>query len=153
MSFASLSSSAVEVLNEAISCYRTLYHTDPDTAVFAPGRVNLIGEHVDYNDGFVLPFAIPWITVMVGSKINSKSTTIHSVALMKEGIEPNFISFEINNSLSRGDPHWGNYIKGVVFQYLSELPVEFAFNACIASNVPIGSGLSSSAALEYVPSY
>lgn len=61
------------------------------------------------------------------------------------------MTFKADRTVTKGQPEWGNYVKGVIFQYLDELPSEGAsFKAVIASNVPLGSGLSSSAALEYV---
>lgn len=60
------------------------------------------------------------------------------------------MTFKADRTLTKGQPEWGNYVKGVIFQYLDELPSEGAsFNAVVASNVPLGSGLSSSAALEF----
>ena len=58
------------------------------------------------------------------------------------------VSFVIDATLSKGVPHWMNYVKGTIFHYLRDLPVSFAANFVIVSNVPVGSGLSSSAALE-----
>jgi galactokinase len=112
--------------------------------VFAPGRVNLIGEHTDYNDGFVLPFALPFKTVIVGSI--AQGTTQSNV--VSASFDLSSAVFEINDNLKKGDPEWADYIKGTIFQYLNELPKGLAINAVICSNIPIGSGLSSSAALE-----
>ena len=109
----------------------------------------IIGEHVDYNGGFVLPFALPFKTIIVGSKARSKVSKIYSININSESIKiEEIVSFEINDKLSKGTPTWANYVKGTVFQYLKELPKDAAFNAVIWSNVPMGSGLSSSAALE-----
>lgn len=133
-----------DMLLGAIDVFRMYFGSDPSVATFAPGRVNLIGEHTDYNDGFVLPFALPYKTIIVGSRAESgKESTIVSTAK-----NLSTATFEINAKMSKGEPEWANYVKGTVFQYLNELPDGFAFNAVIVSNVPIGSGLSSSAALE-----
>ena len=59
----------------AIAEYRRSFGSDPEAAAFGPGRVNLIGEHTDYNDGFVLPFALPYRTVVVGGRSNTGGTT------------------------------------------------------------------------------
>ena len=56
------------LLATAVYLFRDQFGSDPSVAAFAPGRVNLIGEHTDYNDGFVLPFALPYRTVIVGAK-------------------------------------------------------------------------------------
>ena len=57
-----------ELLKQAKAIYREKFLSEPAVSACAPGRVNLIGEHVDYNDGFVLPFALPFKTVVVGSR-------------------------------------------------------------------------------------
>ena len=108
------------------------------------------GEHVDYNDGFVLPFALPFRTIIVGSKSSTSSNSrIVSVNMNTDTNLPLIpVKFEINDKLSKGQPIWANYIKGTVYQYLNDLPKDAAFDAVVWSNVPMGSGLSSSAALE-----
>ena len=63
-----MASSSHPQLVEALNAFKTTFGYDPEVAVFAPGRVNLIGEHVDYNAGFVLPFALPFRTFIVGSR-------------------------------------------------------------------------------------
>ena len=134
------------MLQTAVETYRGAFSASPEAAVFAPGRVNLIGEHTDYNDGFVLPFALPHKTIVVGSIVkNSTESSVISCTIDKNALP---VKFTINSALSKGEPAWANYVKGSVYQYLKELPENFAFNAVIISNVPSGSGLSSSAALE-----
>ncbi|RYH28718.1 hypothetical protein EON65_11130 [archaeon] len=132
-----------QLYQEALAFFKLKFESEPETSVFAPGRANLIGEHTDYNNGFVLPFALPHKTIIVASRSTAKESIVYSTA--KPG-EP--VTFLVDGTLSKGSPSWGNYVKGVVFQYLEDLPREFAFNAVICSNVPLGSGLSSSAALE-----
>lgn len=140
------------LLNQALATYASHFKSSAELAVFAPGRVNLIGEHTDYNDGFVLPFAIPFRTVVVGgfAKNGSTTTTIMSCNMTKD----NIITFDINENLVPGNPSWSNYVKGACYQYfMNESKIKnashpCAFNAVIISNVPIGSGLSSSASLE-----
>jgi galactokinase len=131
------------LLNDAINAYKKIFNSPPDIAVFAPGRVNLIGEHVDYNDGVVLPMALPYTTIMCGSISTNINSNISSCTMSGEPV-----SFKIDSNLTIGEPSWANYIKGTIYQYLDELPKGFSFNAVIASDVPIGAGLSSSAALE-----
>lgn len=131
-----------KLVQDATDQFRRGFGSEPDFAVFAPGRVNLIGEHTDYNEGFVLPFALPYRTVIVGSKSSNKTTTIYS------SFTDSTVSFEINSALSKGEPEWANYVKGVCFQYLPDLDKDFGFNAVLISSVPVGSGLSSSASLE-----
>jgi galactokinase len=132
-------------LAKAVAFFREKFGSDPTVAAFAPGRVNLIGEHVDYNGGFVLPFALPYRTIIVGAlaPADAKMSTVVS-----GGSNLPAASFEIDSSLSKGEPEWANYIKGSIFQYLAELPEGLKLNAVVVSNVPMGAGLSSSAALE-----
>ncbi|KAE8576939.1 hypothetical protein XENTR_v10004373 [Xenopus tropicalis] len=119
----------------------------PTIGVFAPGRVNLIGEHTDYNGGFVLPMALPLVTVIVGSPRDDGQISIVTTA---EGAdEPHMVDFEApkqGKPLVPGAPKWSNYVKGVIEHYRGG-PVP-GFNALIASSVPLGGGLSSSASLE-----
>ncbi|XP_061088396.1 galactokinase isoform X1 [Conger conger] len=120
---------------------------DPEVAVCAPGRVNLIGEHTDYNEGFVLPMALPLVTVMVGSRTADQNVSI--VTTTEAVDEPRRVDFVLpkdNQPLSPGQPSWANYIKGVLQHYRAQpLP---GFRAVVASSVPLGGGLSSSASLE-----
>uniref|UniRef100_A0A8C8APC1 Galactokinase n=1 Tax=Otus sunia TaxID=257818 RepID=A0A8C8APC1_9STRI len=116
-------------------------------AAWAPGRVNLIGEHTDYNGGFVLPMALQLGTVLVGSP--TQDGTISILTTSAEADEPHRVEFPApcqGSPLSPGQPRWANYVKGVIQHYRGG-PVP-GFNAVIASNIPLGGGLSSSAALE-----
>ncbi|XP_074745184.1 galactokinase [Strix uralensis] len=116
-------------------------------AAWAPGRVNLIGEHTDYNGGFVLPMALQLGTVLVGSP--TQDGTISILTTSAEADEPHRVQFPApcqGSPLSPGQPRWANYVKGVIQHYRGG-PVP-GFNAVIASDIPLGGGLSSSAALE-----
>uniref|UniRef100_A0A6J0UL48 Galactokinase n=1 Tax=Pogona vitticeps TaxID=103695 RepID=A0A6J0UL48_9SAUR len=120
---------------------------DPTIAVSAPGRVNLIGEHTDYNQGFVLPMALEMRTVLVGSP--REDGIISIVTTAEEAEEPKRVTFSVPGAggvLEPGEPRWANYVKGIIHHYpAGPLP---GLNAVIASNVPLGGGLSSSASLE-----
>ncbi|PIO40778.1 hypothetical protein AB205_0059410, partial [Aquarana catesbeiana] len=91
---------------------------DPEIAVFSPGRVNLIGEHTDYNAGYVLPMALPLITVIVGSRRDDEKICLVTTA---EGAdEPHKVEFVApsrDNPLVPGTPKWANYPKGVIQHY------------------------------------
>jgi galactokinase len=115
----------------------------PRWVVAAPGRVNLIGEHVDYNDGFVLPMAIDRYTVIAaGPAANEQATFASSLA-----DEEATISLAApKKHATRG--HWSNYVAGVVAGCLARGMRPGGFHAVIGSDVPLGGGLSSSAALE-----
>ncbi|XP_035198064.1 galactokinase [Oxyura jamaicensis] len=116
-------------------------------AAWAPGRVNLLGEHTDYNGGFVLPMALQLGTVLVGSP--TQDGTISILTTSEAADEPHRVQFPApheSSPLSPGQPRWANYVKGVIQHYRGG-PVP-GFNAVIASDVPLGGGLSSSASLE-----
>lgn len=132
-----------EVVKTSIETFRNTFGTEPDIAACAPGRVNLIGEHVDYNDGFVLPMALPMVTVMVGKK-NYTPSTCDILTCVQSVAEQKRAQFDSSN-IARGNPKWLNYVKGVMFHFGQSIP---GFNAVIHSSVPVGGGLSSSAALE-----
>ena len=118
----------------------------PTHIIQAPGRVNLIGEHTDYNDGFVLPCAIDYQTVVAASKRDDNLVRVIAVdydQAMDEFDVTQPITF-VENKM------WANYIRGVV-KYLRERGFQFAgADIAVSGNVPQGAGLSSSAALEVV---
>jgi galactokinase len=125
------------------------FNQNPALVVKSPGRINLIGEHTDYNHGFVLPAAIDkYIEVAVAKRTDG---AIHMVALDLEET----IILPIHN-LTPHATQWVNYIIGVVDQVLStkinvptnETNLAAGFDICIQGNIPLGAGLSSSAALE-----
>ncbi|KAK5876379.1 hypothetical protein CesoFtcFv8_025739 [Champsocephalus esox] len=128
--------------------YEQLFGGDaPLIAVCAPGRVNLIGEHTDYNQGFVLPMALPLVTVVVGSQTCGRDVTV--VTATEHADEPHRVDFSLpadGAPLAPGLPRWANYVKGVIEHYRA--PPVTGFRAVIASSVPLGGGLSSSASLE-----
>lgn len=128
--------------------YEQLFGGDaPLIAVCAPGRVNLIGEHTDYNQGFVLPMALPLVTVVVGSQTCGRDVTV--VTATEDVDEPHRVDFSLpadGAPLAPGLPRWANYVKGVIEHYRA--PPVTGFRAVIASSVPLGGGLSSSASLE-----
>ncbi len=116
------------------------FNSKPQFVVRAPGRVNLIGEHTDYNDGFVLPMAIDravWIAL--SPRIDSQ-VRIRSLDLEIDS------AFDIN-SLTKGEG-WAEYIKGIAYE-LQQAGFEIhGFDAVMTGDVPRGAGLSSSAAVE-----
>ena len=118
----------------------------PTHIVQAPGRVNLIGEHTDYNDGFVLPCAINYQTVVAAAKRDDNIVRVVSVDYGNETDE-----FDITQEISfQENKMWANYIRGVV-KCLIGRGFEFkGADISVSGNVPQGAGLSSSAALEVV---
>lgn len=130
---------------KALQTFAEKFGEQAAVCVYAPGRVNLIGEHTDYNEGFVLPMALPMVTVMVGNSHGGKKTRILSLSNAVGAI--NEFDFEAGSraDIKPGEPKWANYIKGCIANFICDVP---AFNAVIVSTVPAGAGLSSSAALE-----
>ncbi|KAK8810668.1 hypothetical protein WA158_007243 [Blastocystis sp. Blastoise] len=135
-----------EVCQKAIALYKKHFNEEPETAVMAPGRVNLIGEHTDYNDGFVCPLAIHLATCIVGKKLDSNKCIVISGALG----EDMKAEFNGDDSLAPSEKvEWYEYVKGVVAQYIKEFNLpQVGFQVACFSNVPLGGGLSSSASLE-----
>ncbi|XP_064652141.1 galactokinase-like [Lineus longissimus] len=135
-----------ELVQKASKAFEDRFKTKPDLAAFAPGRVNLIGEHTDYNDGFVFPMALPLVTVLVGRKTDTGICRIETLSFEKDSYSE-FPVPTAEKPLQKGQPFWANYVKGVVANFKVSGTLS-SFDAVIASSVPLGSGLSSSAALE-----
>ncbi|GLH16127.1 Galactokinase [Gryllus bimaculatus] len=134
-----------ELLQSAISAHELFFNSPPEVAAAAPGRVNLIGEHTDYNYGFVLPMALPMVTIVAGK--NNGTDTCNVVTTSENADMPTSTSFSIPSKepLQPGIPKWANYVKGVVANFKGDVP---GFDAVIVSSVPFGGGVSSSASLE-----
>ncbi|CAG5118473.1 unnamed protein product [Candidula unifasciata] len=130
-----------ELIKEANEAFQKKFGVKPRLAAKAPGRVNLIGEHTDYNDGYVFPMALPMVTVVVGNPTESGVCRVETLAA---GVDPSYTEFPLND-LKPGSPKWCNYVKGVAAQMPGKIP---SFDAVIASSVPLGGGVSSSASVE-----
>ncbi|MEQ1549770.1 galactokinase [Sphingorhabdus sp.] len=132
------------LIDKAVTGYRASFGTEPDLVAYAPGRVNLIGEHTDYNGGFVLPCAIPYGTAIAMGRSNAPE--ISAVALDLDNATDHFaIGGDAITPLGLGE--WENHLRGIVAGSLAfGLPVHGA-NMAITGNVPQGAGLSSSASL------
>jgi len=116
----------------------------PSVATFAPGRVNLVGEHTDYSEGFVFPVAIQLGTVCVACKLpnkNNSKSIIRAYSMQKpsDGI----IEFAVGD---KSTSPWGIFLAGVAAQHPGGL--SFCVNVVFCSDVPLGGGLSSSASLD-----
>lgn len=123
--------------------FKKLYATSQEPLIVrSPGRVNIIGEHTDYNNGFVLPAAIDKAAYIAMSLRDDDE--IH---LQAQDLNETF-SIDLNNLKPVGDTSWPNYILGAVAQFQKKnIPIK-GFNAILTSDVPMGAGLSSSAAVE-----
>lgn len=114
----------------------------PEKKVLSPGRINIIGEHIDYNDGFVLPAAIDKVICFAFSKNNTNTSKIIAIDLNEE------FEIDLTQEVILSDVVWTNYIRGVIKQLQDNGHSFEGFNCVFSSNIPVGSGLSSSAALE-----
>lgn len=110
----------------------------------APGRVNLIGEHTDYNDGFVLPLALPQRTVVHAARASDGAPTVVSSAQAPDD-EVSFRTAELKPGRLTG---WGSYVAGVAWALREAGHAIGDLTVSVDSDVPLGAGLSSSAALE-----
>jgi galactokinase len=130
------------MMDRTSELFRRCFGHAPRWIVAAPGRVNLIGEHTDYNDGFVLPMAIERYIVMAGDTNTKREVTLHSVTPGETA------TFGIRPKVAPGAPGWSNYVRGVIAGFQKPGKKLAAFDAVIESNLPYGGGLASSAALE-----
>ena len=128
--------------DQAIAAYRRAYDGGPTYIIAAPGRVNLIGEHTDYNDGFVLPAAIDRHVVFAASPRDDRQVRLYAADFCR------CAEFDLDDIQPDQDEPWSNYERGVAWA-LQEAGYELrGMDVAITSDVPIASGLSSSAALE-----
>jgi len=110
--------------------------------VRAPGRVNLIGEHTDYNDGFVFPMAIaPEVTIVCRARDDGKVRFISTV------FPDQTVEFSVNQKIAPGEPKWANYIRGVAAELIGAGVPLVGMDAMLSNTLPVGGGLSSSAAI------
>jgi len=122
--------------------FRAVYGTNPRGIFRAPGRVNLIGEHTDYNDGFVMPAAIDFYTCSAIAERADRTMSVYSEQFRER------VEFDLDQRPGSPRKHWSDYIRGVAAILQEEgYPLKGA-SLLIDGQVPIGSGLSSSAAIE-----
>ena len=129
--------------------FREAYGHEAEAVYFAPGRVNLIGEHTDYNGGFVLPCALSFGTYLLLRKNGEKFLQFRSLNL------PEVVKVSLDNLTERlENKSWANYPLGVFAQFVKRgVKFEEGYDIMIWGNVPNGAGLSSSAALEVVTAF
>lgn len=127
------------IAEAVVNTFKTEYNTIPKL-YFSPGRINLIGEHVDYNDGFVLPAAI--------------NKGVYYAVAANETNKINFFAIDFDEKISieytavEKSAGWRNYVLGVVNEFMLLNENISGFNCAFSGNIPIGSGMSSSAAVE-----
>ncbi|MER7174309.1 galactokinase [Streptomyces mesophilus] len=120
-----------------------LYGYEPEGVWEAPGRVNLIGEHTDYNDGFVMPFALPHTAVAAFGRRTDSAVRAHSADLPGEPVV-------VADPAPGASAGWADYVASVVWALRDAGHAVGGVDVHLASTVPTGAGLSSSAALEVV---
>ncbi|MBA3768028.1 MAG: galactokinase [Acidobacteria bacterium] len=128
-------------LDELRNAFNDLYGVEP-RLFGAPGRVNLIGEHTDYNDGFVLPMAIDRETVVAAAARDDRLVRVHSLNLDES------CAFDLDEAAEAQRGIWLDYVEGVARVLESRGAHLNGADLVISSDVPVGAGLSSSAALE-----
>lgn len=138
---------SIELLKHNVTeAFMTSFGSQPEIYVQAPGRVNIIGEHTDYNDGFVLPCAIEYQTM-----IAAKKRVDRLVRLVAVDYDNDSDQFNLDEEIEfLPNKMWANYIRGVIKFLLQR---DYQFDGCeiaVSGNVPQGAGLSSSASLEVV---
>lgn len=131
-----------------IGAFQRTFGVETSPRVFqAPGRVNLIGEHTDYNGGFVMPVAIGFHTWVAAAPREDNMLAVHSVLFDETS------AFDLDESLPAPAKHWTDYIRGVVLE-LQRAGVQVrGVNLAVGGNVPLGAGLSSSASVEVATAY
>ncbi|MDO4696165.1 MAG: galactokinase [Neisseria sp.] len=133
----------MNIISDLQTLFRRQFSDAPRLIVRAPGRVNLIGEHTDYNDGFVLPCAIDFAAYIAVAKNNSRTVRVFAADYGERD------EFSLDGSFIPSGKPWANYIRGVVRAMADNgFPLPEGADIAVKGNVPQGAGLSSSAALE-----
>ena len=137
------------MLEKLYDKFKELFGYEAESKFFAPGRVNLIGEHTDYNGGHVFPCAIHKGTYALVKKRDDKKFRMYSENFENLGI----IEFLLDNLVNEKKHKWVNYPKGVVKMFIEAgYKIDSGFDVLFYGNIPNGSGLSSSASIEIVTS-
>lgn len=131
----------VALINTVKESFINKFQTEP-MLIFSPGRINIIGEHTDYNDGFVFPAAVNKGIIAAIQK--SDSDTSKAFAVDKQEV----VEFNLNNLKPMAQGSWQNYILGVIAEIQNRSKTIGNFNIAFGGDIPGGAGMSSSAALE-----
>lgn len=131
-----------KLIQQTSEHFEKIFNNKPDYIFLSPGRINIIGEHVDYNDGFVMPAAINKYICFAVSKNDASDCTLIAKDLNEA------YKFDLKDELKPIDKMWANYILGVLHQLKEKHGLSQGFSIVFSSTIPMGAGLSSSAALE-----
>lgn len=129
----------------AAALYERLHGRPPQWVAVAPGRVNLIGEHTDYSEGYVLPMALQWQTAVAAGAAPGRTGRLRSTAFPHDDAVD---TIDLTQPIVRSPTPWMNYGRGVLAGFQQRGVALSGFDAVVDSDVPPGGGLSSSAALE-----
>ncbi len=130
------------VYNELMQKYKDHFGFEPEVVAYAPGRIEVLGNHTDYNEGYVFSAAINFGTFFAARKAAGSLCRLVAGDLMKE------VTFEVGAIEASSTDGWQNYVKGTLAGLMQHGNVECGFDGMFFGNIPLGSGLSSSAALE-----
>lgn len=130
-----------QLINDVKAIFIDTFKTEP-ILIFSPGRINIIGEHTDYNDGFVFPAAVDKGIAAAIQKSNSNTSTAYALDMDSK------IEFNLEKLKPSKEGSWENYVFGVVAEIKNRNKVVGNFNIVFKGNIPGGAGMSSSAALE-----
>jgi galactokinase len=130
------------IYNELMTKYKAHFGFEPEVVSYAPGRIEVLGNHTDYNEGYVFSAAINFGTFFAARKAEGSGCRLVAGDLMKE------VSFEAGAIEASQSDGWQNYVKGTMAGMAENGTVDCGFDGMFFGNIPLGSGLSSSAALE-----
>ena len=128
-------------MDDVKTTFENTFKTEP-LLIFSPGRINIIGEHTDYNDGFVFPAAVNKGIALAIQKTDAKYCSALALDM------GNTLEFTLDKLTPHQEGSWENYILGVIFEIQKTKKISQNFNIIFKGNIPSGAGMSSSAALE-----
>jgi galactokinase len=139
----------MSLISQAVAFHRNNFDQPGALRIFqAPGRVNLIGDHTDYNDGFVLPAAVDRQIVVAAAPRDDSLVNVYALDFDQ------WDHFDLQKEIARlRGNSWGNYIRGMAWSLLREDRQLKGMDAAVSGDIPIGAGLSSSAAVEVAVGY
>lgn len=143
MTQSNIDTELLEQFDFAKQLFEDNYKQIPEIVCHAPGRVNLIGDHTDYNDGFVLPAAINYGTTIAASLRNDNLVKVYAHDCDQETNEFNLTDISFDQQMM-----WSNYVKGTLQALMNKYPDIKGADFVVTGNVPQGAGLSSSASFE-----
>ncbi|MFN3219793.1 MAG: galactokinase [Acidimicrobiales bacterium] len=139
---------SADAVQRAVAAHQTRFAEEPTLVAVAPGRVNLIGEHTDYNDGFCLPMALPMATVIAASASRAAAMHVDSEGFGSADIALDLAAADAAPGGSSPLPGWARYLHGTAAMLAERGHAVGAWDGSIATDIPTGASLSSSAALE-----